>query len=329
MPPSERGPAIELRLRRVTPRPRERDSSHLQEIQRARLLAGVAEACVTVGAAEVTVADVVTHAGVSRRTFYEFFANREECVLAALDDALRRATAVVLRAYEEPDRWQDRVRAGLTAFVALIDAQPATGRLLVVESLAAGRAAAERRVEVLQRVAEALDAGGRAAERGCNPPALAGHAAVGAVLAVLHTRLLRHEAGRLMSLVPDLMGALVLPYLGLQAAHSELARKPAAQRREGAVGDDALTGLPIRLTYRTMRALLAIGAGPGASNREIGRAAGIADQGQISKLLARLERVGLIANLRPGRESGERNAWALTASGERVHDAIASRLPGV
>ena len=61
-------------------------------------------------------------------------------------------------------------------------------------------------------------------------------------------------------------------------------------------GVDPLRGLGMRLTYRTMRVLLAIGVHPGASNREVGDASGIRDQGQISKLLTRLEDLGLIQN---------------------------------
>lgn len=306
-----------------------RGLGHVQEIQRARLLAGAGEACARLGASEVTVADVVAHAGVSRRTFYELFANREECLLAAFEDALERAASFVVPAYEEPQLWQDRVRAALVAFVSLVESRPATGRMLIVDSLAAGQAVAERRLEVLQRLAKALDDGGRGAARACDPPALAGQAALGAVLAILHARLLRRKRVALAPLVPDLMGALVLAYLGPAAARAELGRAVAPQRPTHRASQEPLTGLPVRLTYRTMQTLLAIGAQPGGSNREIGQAAGIEDQGQISKLLARLERAGLIVNAKRDRESGERNAWTLTPAGARVHDAIASRLPGV
>jgi DNA-binding MarR family transcriptional regulator len=79
----------------------------------------------------------------------------------------------------------------------------------------------------------------------------------------------------------------------------------------------------MRLTYRTKRVLGALAECPGASNREAADRAGIVDQGQISRLLGRLERLGLIAN-----EAGERdargtvNAWVLTARGERVEREI-------
>jgi DNA-binding MarR family transcriptional regulator len=78
----------------------------------------------------------------------------------------------------------------------------------------------------------------------------------------------------------------------------------------------------MRLTYRTIRVLLAIGEQPGASNREIGAAAGIEDQGQISKLLARLARLGLIDNAGLGHHTGSPNEWALTQKGRHLQNTI-------
>jgi DNA-binding IclR family transcriptional regulator len=78
----------------------------------------------------------------------------------------------------------------------------------------------------------------------------------------------------------------------------------------------------MRLTYRTVRVLMAVAANPGSSNRAVADGAGIKDQGQISKLLHRLERLGLIGNDGAGGPPGGPNAWALTAKGREVEDAI-------
>ncbi len=61
------------------------------------------------------------------------------------------------------------------------------------------------------------------------------------------------------------------------------------------------------------------------SNRTVAEYAGIADQGQVSKLLARLERLGLIENTGQGHARGERNAWRLTPTGVRVTQGIRTR----
>jgi hypothetical protein len=82
----------------------------------------------------------------------------------------------------------------------------------------------------------------------------------------------------------------------------------------------------MRLTYRTIRVLLAIGAlggrGSHPSNRQVADAAGIRDQGQISKLLARLQHLGLIDNAGESRAKGEPNKWTLTERGSKVREAI-------
>ena len=78
----------------------------------------------------------------------------------------------------------------------------------------------------------------------------------------------------------------------------------------------------MRLTYRTVRVLMAVAEHPGASNRAIGMTAGIPDQGQASKLLARLRRLGLIQNKGGDPARGEPNAWTLTTTGHDVHNTI-------
>jgi len=103
---------------------------------------------------------------------------------------------------------------------------------------------------------------------------------------------------------------------------------PKSARRAGANDGDAspLSSIGIRLTYRTLLVLRALAqqeaAGAGMSNREVADAAGISDQGQASKLLARLARHGMIVNARarPHRE-GEANAWKLTERGASVERA--------
>jgi DNA-binding MarR family transcriptional regulator len=77
----------------------------------------------------------------------------------------------------------------------------------------------------------------------------------------------------------------------------------------------------MRLTYRTMRVLAFIAQQPGASNREIAEGSSVVDPGQISKLLARLARLGLAESPGEGAEHATMNAWRLTARGERLERA--------
>ena len=79
----------------------------------------------------------------------------------------------------------------------------------------------------------------------------------------------------------------------------------------------------MRLTYRTMRVLVSVAEHPASSNRAVGQHAGIGDQGQASKLLARLHKLGLVENQGGDPARGEPNAWVLTSTGQQVHESIA------
>ena len=277
------------------------------------------------GAGNVSVAHVVARSGVSRRTFYEVFEDREDCFLAAFDEAVARVAAVVVPAYERRGSWQARMRAALTALLELLDDDRGTGRLLVVESLGAGPLVFERRRRVLEPVLAAIDRAREQSGAGDGPPPLTAESVLGGALSIVHARLLQDSPGATIDLLNPLMSMIVLPYQGAAAARRELER-PAAKTRRGAVRDavpaDPLRELEMRLTYRTIRVLTALAAHPGASNRVIGEESGIADQGQISKLLARLQGLGLIENTRSGFARGEANAWTLTPKGWDIHTAI-------
>ena len=96
-----------------------------------------------------------------------------------------------------------------------------------------------------------------------------------------------------------------------------MARKPRRTR-------DALDGLDLRFTYRTLAVLEAIAAEPGLSNSEISHRAGITDQGQICKLLKRVASKGLVKNLAP-HQANVPNVWRLTVKGREVLLLVGSR----
>jgi DNA-binding MarR family transcriptional regulator len=83
-----------------------------------------------------------------------------------------------------------------------------------------------------------------------------------------------------------------------------------------------LERLDVRITYRTVTVLCALAAHPGASNRLVAREAGVADQGQMSKLLHRLQRAGIVENRLTGSARGTPNVWALTAKGQRIERSL-------
>src|SRR6202047_5390877 len=95
--------------------------SHVTEIQRARVLTAAVETVAELGYARMSVAQVIARARVSRKTFYDVFAGREDCFLAAFDQALEQAGELVREAYAGEDSWRDGIRAGLASLLAMMD----------------------------------------------------------------------------------------------------------------------------------------------------------------------------------------------------------------
>jgi AcrR family transcriptional regulator/DNA-binding MarR family transcriptional regulator len=325
-----RGPGVEHDPRAG----RDLQGVQLVEIQRSRLIAGAVCAVDELGYAQATVGQITRRASVSRRTFYELFENREECLAAVLEEVLGMVAVDLAAAGLEGLSWRERVRGGLATILGFFDREPALARVCVVQALRAGPGVLERREEILASLATVLDEGRFEGPRGegCTP--LTAEGLVGAAFAIVYARLLKGERRPLSGLLGELMGMIVLPYLGPAAARRELARPALATRGHATSGgpvsavcsmlpaENPLEGVPMRLTYRTVRVLEGIAAYPGASNRMVAEYAGVADPGQISKLLARLERVGLLVNTGGGHAKGEPNAWTLTAKGERLARSI-------
>jgi AcrR family transcriptional regulator len=306
------------------------------EIQRSRLLAAAVAAVDELGYADTTVSDVTNRARVSRRTFYELFANREECLIAVLEDVVALIAEDVASAGVEGLAWCERVRMGLSAILAFLDREPVLARVCVVQALRGGPEVLARREELLAGLAGVVDEGRTVGGRGerCTP--LTAEGVVGAAFAIVYARLLRGEPEPLTGLVGELMGIVVLPYRGAAAARRELERpvgRPGASPASASAGAgeavrDPLEGVSMRLTYRTARVLEGVAEHPGASNRMVADRAGIHDPGQVSKLLRRLESLGLLVNSGEGHAKGEPNAWGLTPKGERVAQSIRIHAPG-
>ncbi|HEX4116439.1 MAG TPA: hypothetical protein VHY18_11265 [Solirubrobacteraceae bacterium] len=180
--------------------------------------------------------------------------------LAAFDEALAEIAACVEPASRQAGGWLEQTRAGLIELLRFCDERPETARELVVESIAWGPGVLERRGQLLDALAEALDrarakddslevssgsgsahavpaaativpssapsptasAGGDTSPSA--PPPGTAENLVGACVSLVHTRLLREEPGLLVELAPSLMSVIAHPYLGAEAARHELQR---------------------------------------------------------------------------------------------------------
>jgi AcrR family transcriptional regulator/DNA-binding MarR family transcriptional regulator len=323
-----------VRVRKGAPGPRG-GGAYVSVLQRTRLLDAAVGLVVELGARGLTVRRVTARAGISSKTFYDLFADREECLLAAFDQSVDRIAGVVLPAYGAEDDWVVGVRAGLGALLGLLDGESLLGRFVFVEALACGPRVLERRARLLGDLAGVIDAhAGVEAEHVLG--LLTAEGVLGAVCGVIHTRLLESSPGPLVGLLGPLMAMIVLPYRGQQAATAELARAASALVPAcGDVSSDGSSGgsmarsgfsrlipessapVDFRPTLRTFIVLSAIAERPGLNNREVSDRAGVSDQGQISRLLWRLEDQGLVQNT-GGREQGTPKAWSLTPLGQQA-----------
>jgi len=288
-------------------------------MQRRRILAAASAVVAEHGYAGLTVGRVIAGAGVSRETFYGHFGSARECFLAVYEQSLQRIAAASLPAYRSEREWQSRVRAGLAALLEFLEREPALARLVVVEVYRAGPPALELRAGVLARLRALLQPDGAPVLKDVTLPPLAAELLLGSAGSLIYGHISSGAPEPLPSLLPLLMALLVRPYLGAAAAEREL-RRPPPPRQPAAprppTGADLARALVarhgIRVGHRTLRVLELIAERPGMSNRELARAAGDVNEGQMSRLLGKLCEQGVIectCVARPGLP----RAWRLAA----------------
>jgi AcrR family transcriptional regulator len=291
-------------------------------IQRARIIAAAIDTVEDRGYAGLTVGAVIERARVSRKTFYDVFSNRNECFMAVIEEIFGKAHAVASAAYGAESSWLAATRSALDSLLCLIDAEPGLARIWFVEALAGPDVALEYRARVTSMIVKAIDLGRGVAGETRKPPEIAAEAAVGGISHIVHSRLTNESREPFAALLGPLMYLIVFPYLGAPRARAELRRGAAQALAPQAVArrrrEKSLRGINIRLTYRTIRALGAISEQPGASSRMVADACGIKDQGQISKLLSRLERLALIENRAVGQHRAGPKAWHVTERGLEI-----------
>lgn len=200
-------------------------SDLVSAVQRERLIAAMLRAASELGYRGTNVQDVIERAGVSRPTFYEHFANKEDCFLAAFDVTAARLRERIAAASEKGgDNWRNRLRFGLETLLHFVAAEPEAARTLIVEARAASAEAVMRRDKLLDYFAGCIDTQVR--EHLPNAPShspITSAGIVGGVEALLYSRLNKGELDDLDSLLPSMMYFLVLPFEGHEAASEELA----------------------------------------------------------------------------------------------------------
>lgn len=196
--------------------------------QRSRLLGAAVLIAGAEGYAGMTVSAVIAKAGVSRKTFYEFFQDREDIFLAAFDRLLEQAVDGARAAYDEGDAWPERLHKLLATALDALASHPHEARVGFVEVLAAGPRALQRRDGALRAFMQFLTPGYEAAGEAAEIPPLMPEAIVGAVYEIVYARVLQERTAELPELLGQLMFCALAPFLGPVAAAEQAAGTGAA-----------------------------------------------------------------------------------------------------
>jgi AcrR family transcriptional regulator len=197
----------------------------VRQSQRARLLDAIAAAVAERGYARASVADVIALAGVSRKTFYEHFANKEECFLAAYDAGVEMVLEAIDSAVSEAGDPYSAAAAGTRAYVDTLASHPTLARSFFVEVLAAGDVVMRRRDLVLERFADQLEriyAGAREVldVLPAAPPRYVFRACVGAVNELVTAELRRAGPSALPAIADSLLEVEMRLLVGHELAES-------------------------------------------------------------------------------------------------------------
>lgn len=205
------GDATALRERQLPPG-RGRAKEEVSRNQKERLFAAMVALAPTKDYHEITVADLVRLSGVSSRSFYELFRDKEECMVATVDEIMRVVGAVAEQALAAAPAGASRAGLAIETFIRVIAAQPAAARLCMVTALAAGPRPRARMDEAITGFAGLLHSAIEEMPDHDGVPAELTEAILGGIALVLYERLANGDPQQIADLTPDLQAwALSIP----------------------------------------------------------------------------------------------------------------------
>ena len=188
--------------------------------QRQRLISALILTLAEVGYQKTTVSMIGRRAAVSKSDFYKHFDSKDDCFLAAYDYAVDRIRSSVVESCV-PDltvEWPSRVRAGLTALLALLASEPALATIVLAEGLRVGRGIYDRYQGAVESFVPLLREGAPDPPGSAPVPLATDEAVVGGVAALLSRRVVGGEAKDLAKLLPDVLEFALAPHLGTEGA---------------------------------------------------------------------------------------------------------------
>ncbi|HEU4907035.1 MAG TPA: TetR/AcrR family transcriptional regulator [Solirubrobacterales bacterium] len=194
--------------------------------ERERILEAMVRMSAAKGYEATTVEDVLEYAGVTRENFDEMFADKEACFLeaydAVFDVVIAHVTAAFAAASDQP--WPEKIAAGLGALVELLAMEADIARMAMVEATAAGDDARERYRAMFTRFTPFLEEGRTYSGQGDELPADTARFAVGGAASMIFDEVRAGRGPELKRILPDLVFAVLMPYLGPEAAEDEMRR---------------------------------------------------------------------------------------------------------
>jgi AcrR family transcriptional regulator len=202
--------------------------------ERERIVEALIEIAAERGYAETTIELIVERAELDRPAFDRHFRGKYDCFLSAWQEMNEGCMREMLEAYNSQESWPDRLRAVACEIVENLRNAPSRASF-AVEVLAAGDAARARRDMTMRVIASLIDAGRNEMEDPESVPHTTAEALAGSAYGQVYAKVVRGDADELPDLVPQLMSAAVMPYLGIEAGLAELSRgfDPPARYRRG------------------------------------------------------------------------------------------------
>lgn len=193
------------------------------ESKREQILTAMMRVVGRQGYEATSVADVIEEAGTTRTTFYRNFEDKHDCFLAAYDALIDRVFTRIVGECDAEQSWVDRVRRGLATLLDFFAEEPEMARTAVVEVAGAGADARRKHTDALTRFTAYLD-GGRRLHPEAELPEHISTMAAGAVSALIFDELVAERSSQLPAQLPELLFAMLVPYIGPAAAAEEMRR---------------------------------------------------------------------------------------------------------
>jgi AcrR family transcriptional regulator len=181
------------------------------KIQRDRLLRAMARTVAEYGYQETTVRRLLGRAGLSRRTYYELFEDKEDCFLAAYDEAVDHMLALAVEAYAQGETPEAKIECGLRAFLQFCADEPDIARMCIVEVLAAGPAARARRAQTMERLSGLMEGALNELRGDEQLSKLSARGLIGGVHELIYTPIDRGETEHLPDLAEQIVASQVAP----------------------------------------------------------------------------------------------------------------------